>query len=125
MHSCGSFTLSRLIVEEPGFSALAGETKTFDWATFLPEVLACDVWQSVQPTSLRQCSPRRKLLCSSLPAWQVRHVSEMALGDLFLKEMIFVGSASSMCVLPGPWHDSQPVAFPFQLFMIDSLACEV
>ena len=55
----------------------------------LPVSGECDEWHSVQPMSLRQCSPRRKLLCSSLPAWQPRHVSEASLEDLILKEMIF------------------------------------
>src|SRR5687768_310006 len=75
--------------------------------------------------SLRQCSPRRKLLCSSLPAWQPRQVSEIFFEDLFLNEMIFAGSPSSRWALPGPWHDSQPVTFSFQLLRLPSFACDV
>src|SRR6185295_1048554 len=98
----GSLTFSKWIVEKSGFSALARVMKVFELARFLPVTAPCDEWQSIQPTSLRQCSPRRKLLCSSRPAWQVRQVSEICLGDLFLNEMIFAGSPSAMCSLPGP-----------------------
>jgi hypothetical protein len=100
--SCGSLTFSSLTVENAGFSEFAGEMKVIELATFLPLGPPCAEWQSAQPTSLRQCSPRRKLLCSSLPAWQPRHVSEVSFDDLFLKEMIFLGSASSMWAFPGP-----------------------
>src|SRR5205085_4035977 len=76
---------------------------------------ACGEWQSVQPTSLRQCSPRMKLLCSSFPEWQARQVSETCLAVSCSKVLIFVLSPSaSTWALPGPWHDSQPVTLPFQ-----------
>src|SRR5215216_5641411 len=109
----------------PGFCAFEGETKTFEAASCRPVSGACGEWQSVQPMSLRQCSPRRKLLCSSRPEWQLKHVSDVSFEDLFLKEMILVGSPSAMCALPGPWHDSQPVTLFFQLLILASLACEV
>src|SRR5690349_4470782 len=115
MQSCGSLFLSIWISEMPGFCALDRETNTFEAASCRPPGCECGEWQSVQPTSFRQCSPRRKLLCSSLPLWQARHVSETCFDDLFLKEMIFFGSPSSLWALPGPWHDSQPVTLSFQL----------
>jgi len=65
-------------------------------ALFLPVTFECGAWQSVQPISLRQCSPRRKLLRSSFPAWQERHVSDVSFEDLFLKEIILAGSPSAM-----------------------------
>jgi hypothetical protein len=114
------------MVEKPGFSAFGVVTNAFELARFLPVVFECGEWQSVQPTSLRQCSPRRKLFLSSLPAWQTRHVSDTSFGDLFLNEMIFVGSPlPSTWALPGPWHDSQPVILPFQLLSVVSEACAV
>src|ERR1044071_7667819 len=120
MHSCGSFAFSIAIVAKPGFSALAVVTRRFEAAVFRPSTFECGEWQSVQPTSFRQCSPRRKLLRSSLPAWQLKHVSEISFEDLFLKEMIFFGSPSSLCALPGPWQDSQPVTLLFQLLILTS-----
>jgi hypothetical protein len=30
-----------------------------------------------------------------------------------------------VAALPGPWHASQPVTFPFQLLIVESWACEV
>src|SRR5205085_9229770 len=83
---------------------------------------ACGEWQSVQPTSLRQCSPRMKLLCSSRPEWHARHVSEICLEDSPWKVRILVLSPpASTCALPGPWQDSQPTTFPCQLFSCRSL----
>ena len=38
------------------------------WPVSSRSAAECGEWQSAQPMSLRQCSPRRKLLCSSLPA---------------------------------------------------------
>src|SRR5581483_11445282 len=76
--------------------------------------------------SLRQCSPRRKLFRSSLPAWQDRQDSEISFGDLPVKLMILVLSPPpSTCALPGPWQDSQPLALPFQLERVVRAACAV
>src|SRR5258708_18800980 len=125
MQSCGSPIFNILIVDTPGFSAFAGITKVFEPAAFLPVVTECGEGQSVQPISLRQCSPRRKLLRSSLPAWQERHVSAVSFDDLFLKEMILVGSPSAMWFFPGPWQASPPVTLPFQLLIFEKLACAV
>src|ERR1700730_9012124 len=125
MQSCGSPTFSMWSVEKPGFSAFAADTRVIEPGTCLLVATKCGEWQSVQPISLRQCSPRRKLLCSSLPAWQERQVSDVVLDDLFLNEMIFAGSPSSTWALPGPWQASHPVTFPFQLLTVESWECEV
>src|SRR5260370_42297655 len=92
MQSCGSFIFNILTVAKPGFSAFGVVTSTFEPARFFPVMTECGEWQSVQPISLRQCSPRRKLLRSSFPAWQERHVSDVSFEDLVLNDMMFVGS---------------------------------
>src|SRR5437879_2439709 len=96
MQSCGSPSFSILMLEMPGFSAFVGLSRTLEPGMFFAlAVVRCGEWQSVQPMSLRQCSPRRKLLCSSLPAWHKRQVSDISFDDLFLNEIIFFGSPSS------------------------------
>src|SRR5207253_10511103 len=103
MQSCGSPIFKILTVEKPGFCELVGFTKTLEPGRFrCVTSVKCGEWQSVHPMSLRQCSPRRKLLCSSLPAWHERQVSATSFDDLFLNEMILAGSPSSECALPGP-----------------------
>src|ERR1041384_6620597 len=115
VHSCGSLAFNRASVATPGFSALAVVTNMFELATLRPAIVECGEWQSTQPISLRQCSPRRKLLRSSRPAWHERQVSAISFEDLPVKETIFVLSPPpSTCALPGPWHDSQPVVLFFQ-----------
>src|ERR1043166_5195811 len=124
--SCGSPVFCMRIVAKPGFSWFTGLISTFEPGLFFATwSVRCGEWQSVQPISLRQCSPRRKLLCSSRPARQARQASDVSFGDLFLNEIIFAGSPSSAWALPGPWQDSQPVTFPFQLLIVARAACDV
>jgi len=60
MQSCVSPAFNIMTVEKLGLSEFARERKTFEAALLPPEGREpCGEWQSVQPTSLRQCSPRR------------------------------------------------------------------
>src|SRR5688572_31577731 len=95
MHSCGSLPLSMLAASRSRFRRAASETSVFEPGFPAICIDECEVWQSVQPTSLRQCSPRRKLLWSSLPAWHPRHVSEVSFDDFVLNEMIFLDRKST------------------------------
>jgi len=69
---------------------------------------------------------RSHLESLSYAAWQERQVSDVALDDFILERndlsriaFFYVGA------LPGPWHASQPVTFPFQLLIVENWACEV
>src|SRR5687767_4541059 len=92
MQSDGSAERSIARVACPAFCTEVVATSVEEPVLIFGRSGPCAAWHCMQLTLLRQWSPRRKLLCASLPAWQDKHVSEAVLASSLLNETIFVTS---------------------------------